>query len=388
MFENRWAILALLTAARTVMAMQFQAVGAIGPALGERYGVGLSEIGFAIGLYFLPGIVIALPGAAVGARLGERWVVTASLVLMALGGALMAVAGSWGALLIGQALAGVGGVMLNILMTKMVADWFAGREIATALAIFINSWPLGIALSLVILPPLLSSAGAATGFGAIALLSAVFAVLVAALYRAPEAHGGAGARRRLSRGEVHVAILSGAVWGFFNAGLAIVFGFGTALLTEAGQSLEQAARVTSLVVWATAVVAPFGGMIADRMPGPAPLIAGALAVMGILTPLMAVAGGHWAFFVAIGIATGACAGAIMSLPAAALPPPARAVGMGVFFTVYYVAFVLAPPLGGWLSEAWGSAAAAFWLGGAFQAVALASLWGYGRAMRTLAAVAA
>jgi hypothetical protein len=32
-------------------------------------------------------------------------------------------------------LAGTGGVLLNVLMSKMVTDWFAGKEIATSMAV-------------------------------------------------------------------------------------------------------------------------------------------------------------------------------------------------------------------------------------------------------------
>ena len=64
----------------------------------------------------------------------------------------MAFGGSWSWQVAGRLIAGTGGVLLNVQMTKMVADWFAGKEIATAMAIFVNSWPAGVALSLLTLP--------------------------------------------------------------------------------------------------------------------------------------------------------------------------------------------------------------------------------------------
>ena len=54
-----------------------------------------------------------------------------------------------------------------MIMSKMVTDWFAGREIASAMAIFVNSWPVGIALALIALPP----AGTAYGVPAVYLIS-------------------------------------------------------------------------------------------------------------------------------------------------------------------------------------------------------------------------
>src|ERR1700753_909339 len=134
------------------MAFQFQTVAAVAPLLGSEFGVGLADIGLLIGLYFTPGIALALPGGAIGQRFGDKETVLAALVLM-LGGSLeMALSASWDVQIAGRLVAGAGGVLLNVQMTKMVADWFAGQEIATAMSIFVNSWPAGIALSLLTLP--------------------------------------------------------------------------------------------------------------------------------------------------------------------------------------------------------------------------------------------
>ena len=379
--RNRWAILALLFLGRTVMSFQFQIVGAVGPGLERIYGVGLAETGFAIGLYFLPGIVIAYPGARIGGWLGNARVVSVSLVFMAFGAAIMAVAETWDAFLAGQALAGIGGVTLNILMTKMVADWFSGREINTAMAIFINSWPLGIALSLVLMPLILAEFGISAGFWAVSVASLVFAVLTFVLYRAPDAASGAHVARALGRGDVAVAVLSGGVWGLFNAGLAVVFSFGTAYLVAGGATLDSAARTTSLVLWVTAILSPVGGLLADRVAQPYRLIAAGLVGMAVCIPLVPVVSGHWLVFVAIGVCTGAIAGAIMALPAIALSPAVRTNGMGLFFVMYYACFVSAPPLGGAVAEALGRLDSAFWLGGVFEVAALAMLWGYARTIR-------
>src|SRR6202020_1914646 len=131
------------------MAFQFQSVAAVAPLLGDTFGVSLADIGLLIGLYFAPVLVLALPGGAIGRRFGDRPKVVASLLLMLVGELAMALSPSWVVQIAGRL---VGGVMFNVQMTKMVADWFAGQEIATAMAIFVNSWPAGIALSLVCLP--------------------------------------------------------------------------------------------------------------------------------------------------------------------------------------------------------------------------------------------
>lgn len=148
----RWRMLAMLFIARTAMAFQFQMVGALSPLFVTTYGVGLADIGLLVGLYFAPGIVIALPGGSLAARFGDKRLLVLGSALMLAGGTLALLADSFAAQIAARVIAGVGGVMLNVIGTKAVADWFAGREISTAIAIYINSWPFGIALALAVLP--------------------------------------------------------------------------------------------------------------------------------------------------------------------------------------------------------------------------------------------
>ena len=67
----RWLMLFVLFAARTTMAIQFQVVGALSPLFRETFGVGLADIGFLIGIYFVPAIVLVFPGGALARRFGD-----------------------------------------------------------------------------------------------------------------------------------------------------------------------------------------------------------------------------------------------------------------------------------------------------------------------------
>lgn len=167
----RWRMLVLLFLVRTTMAFQFQAVGALSPVYQDAFAVGIAEIGLLIGLYLSPGLFLAVPGGALGQRFGDKRVVSGGLALMAVGGALMALSDLWGAQLAGRLLAGIGGVLLNVLMTKMVADWFSGREISFSLAIFVNSWPVGIALALIVLPLMAEAEGLTAALSLVASLT-------------------------------------------------------------------------------------------------------------------------------------------------------------------------------------------------------------------------
>ena len=82
----------------------------------------------------LPGVVIALPGGMLGQRFGAKRVVLAGLAMMAIGGVMMGLGSSFAMATAGRAISGTGAVLVTVLISKMVTDWFAGREIVTAMS--------------------------------------------------------------------------------------------------------------------------------------------------------------------------------------------------------------------------------------------------------------
>ncbi len=132
MTSNRWTILAVLFLARLTMAFQFQSIAALSPLLIEDFGVGLADIGFLIGLYFAPGIIFALPGGAIAARFGDKRIVGFGMALMLAGGTVIAMTESWNVFTAARLVVGAGGVILNVVLTKMLVDWFAEKELSTS----------------------------------------------------------------------------------------------------------------------------------------------------------------------------------------------------------------------------------------------------------------
>jgi MFS family permease len=370
---RRWNVLAVLFIVRLSMAFQFQSVAALSPAIIKSYGVGLGEIGILISLYLAPGIAFALPGGEIGRRFGDKRVVLFGLVLMMAGGLVMAFAPNWHLQIAGRILAGIGGVVPNVLMSKMVTDWFAGKEIATAMAIFVNSWPAGIALCLFVLPAVVAASDITTALLLTAAFCALGFLLLAAFYRPPAQSNSAGAVAAAAwppRPVIRAMVVAGSIWGLFNAALGMVFGFGTILLVQRGWTIAAAGSATSLVLSIVGLSVPFGGVLADRTGKHVGimLIGFALFAVALLTATRTTA--VIPAFVALGLAGGLSAGPIMSLPARVLTPPVRAVGMGIHFTLFYAFVVAAPVVAGVLSTRSGTAAAAFDFGAFLLALCL------------------
>ena len=368
---NRWTILAVLFAARTAMAFQFQSLAALSPFVIDAHGLGLADIGLLIGLYLAPGALVAMPGSALSARLGDKRVVTAGLLMMTLGAA-MTLLPSEGWLTASRLVAGAGGVLLNIVMTKMLIDWFQGREVATAMAIFINSWPVGIALASATLP-VFAEAGGLTAAWWATLAATGGALILFQLYKpAPAATAAVIERRSLPWARLTCA---GLVWALYNAALAVVFSFGALLLVGRGLTPEGAGGIVSLYMLVFAIFAPLGGVLADRIGRPDGIAA--ISSIAFLVCLPAIALSPWQAAVVILIAlaplSAISAGPIMTLPGTILAPQARAFGMGVFFTIYYVVMMVAPRIAGGIAERAGDPAAAFHVGAVFAALAILSL---------------
>lgn len=376
--RNRWGILAVLFTVRLTIAFQFQSVAAVAPLLGHDFGVGLAEIGLLIGLYFTPGVALSLPGGAIGQRFGDKSTVLGALALMLVGSLTMALTDSWSWQIGGRLVAGAGGVLLNVQLTKMVADWFAGKEIATAMAIFVNSWPAGVALSLLTLPLI----GTAHGVSAVHLVMAALmalGIVLAAGYRPPST--AATAATSSVRLNLHTAIavtVAGLIWGLYNVGFATIFSFGPTMLVERGWSIASAGSVISIVLWLAVFAVPFGGLVADRMKRPQTVVIAGCLIFASLMLVLSHTGAVISSVIALGLISGQPAGPMMSLPARALQPATRAIGMGLFYTLYYAAMMLGPVIGGACAKWTGSAGAALDFGAVVLVACPLLLWLFNR----------
>jgi predicted MFS family arabinose efflux permease len=377
--RNRWGILAVLFTVRLTMAFQFQSVAAVAPLLGPKFGVSLADIGLLIGLYFTPGVALSLPGGAIGQRFGDKVTVLAALMLMLVGGLLMAVSDSWGMQIAGRLIAGGGGVLLNVQMSKMVTDQFAGKEIATAMAIFVNSWPAGVALSLLTLPAIGAAHGVTAVYLAVAAAVALGILLLAVTYRPPaQVAAVAATSARLDRHAIAAVVVAGLIWGLFNVGFAMIFSFGPTLLVERSWSITQAGSAISIVLWLAVVSVPLGGMLADRTRRPQTILVVTCILFALLMLLLPRTSAVIPTVIALGLFCGQSAGPVLGLPASVLKPETRSIGMGIFYTVYYGAMMLGPAIGGACAKWSGSAGAAFDFGAAVLLACPLLLWGFNR----------
>jgi cyanate permease len=368
---DRWRMLFVLFLARTAMAYQFQTIPSDGPLLIEHLGLGFTQLGTLIGLYMLPGIVIALPGGMLAQRFGAERVVLSGLALMAAGGALMG-AESIPLIFAGRLISGLGAVFLNVLMTKMVADWFSGRDITAAMALFVSSWPLGIALGLITFPPLAAASGWASVMYVAAAAVLICLVLVALIYRAPAdlpAQTGGGLQIDLSRREWMLISLAGFIWGSFNAGYIVLISFLPDLFVARGYSLADASRIVSVLAFVVIFTVPLAGYFAEYLKRPNLMMLSGLSAVAVAATVLAGVGAPAIPFAVIVIIIGLPPGPMMALAAESLRPKNRSTGMGVFYTWHFAAMAVLPAVAGTARDISGSAAAPILFAAATMAAA-------------------
>jgi len=217
----------LLFICRIGLGFQFQTLGSVAGELTEQLRLNYTEIGSLIGLFMVPGMILALPAGFAGSFMSDRFFIGLGLIALAAGGGLAAVADSFNLLAAGRLICGVGFVISNIFFAKVVADWFSGKELATAMSVLVMSWPFGIAMGQIGHGWLTVNFDWRWAFVAASLYCLAGALLVLFFCReAPErAKAGGGFKFTLNRNEIWLVVIASAVWSLFKTRLCGLFEF-------------------------------------------------------------------------------------------------------------------------------------------------------------------
>jgi len=146
------------------------------------------------------------------------------------------------------------------------------------------------------------------------------------------------------------------------------------MLDERGWSMAAASTATSVVLWLVALSVPLGGFLADRTGWDRTVLLGGFLAFASMLLVAARADAVLPAFVGLGLVCGIPAGPIMSLPTRVLMPQTRAIGMGVFYTLFYLAIVLGPWIGGYVASMAGDWRVTFDLGAVMLLACCAAFW--------------
>ncbi len=373
---NRWAVLALMFLVGLNLPMQFQAVTALAPFLVAEAGLGYTDIGVLTGLYMFPGIFLAAPSGLLAAAVGDRMTLALGVALMTAAALVFVLSDSYAVMFASRLVGGAGGVVITVFLPKIVADWFAGKEIATAQSIIASSFGLGVGLALAILPPIASLASWKGAMLANAGVGVLAIVLLLALYRdhaSGGARGAAAAPSRINQHEVVLSALAGLGRGLFASGYVVFMGFAPALLIARGMATTEAGLLTSLAAAVSLASVPLGGYLSDKLRRPNLfIVVGALgtAASCALIPEIAPA---LPWVLLFGLMRGGCTGGIMSLPVQVLRPESRRAGFAFASSMYFVCMAGFPAIAGYLLDMTAKPEIPLWFAAALWLAIIAQL---------------
>jgi MFS family permease len=372
---NRWGVLALVFFIGIAVPMQFQAVPALTPFLVSETDLTYSETGVLTGLFMAPGVLLALPSGVLANRIGSRNVVALGLAIMLAGSLLFVTSVSMIVMPVARVLGGIGAAVLLTQSSKVITDWFADKEINTAMGIFASSFGLGIGVATAVLPVIAAfSSWQAAGL-ANAGLTAIALILVILLLR--DSHEGdtlqAGSLWNIKTTEVVLTLHAGAARGLFVTGYVVFMSFAPVLLVEHGTALEQAAVLVSFVAVVSAVSVPLGGFLSDATGKPDLFIVGGAVGAGMACFALPAAGPAILWILLFGLFRGGCTGGIMALPAKVLRAGSRNTGFAIASTVYFASMAVVPPLAGYILDLTDNSAAPLWFAGVLWLMIIAVL---------------
>lgn len=346
---NPWTALFVLFLGRMVLGFQFQSVVSVAPSLIDTFRVDYTAIGTLVGLFTLPGLILSIAAGVMGKRFGNKFAVSAGLLLMLSGSIIMAVSPNYLVLSIGRLQSGIGAIVLFVLLSKMVTDWFTGKQLGIAMSVIINGWPIGIGLG-ILTHHLIADAMTWSGvFWANALFAGMVFLAMQFFYQNPQTaeQSETPQTSRISRTEILQVSFAAIGLTLYNAAVVMVLSFAPAMFIDGGTRPLTAASLINIHILISIAGVSVGGILASKKSKYISVGAAAAFCAAVLFYLSS-----WqvnnALFAAMGFFIGIPAALLMTLPATVLASANRDVGYGILYTWVYGGLALLMVLAGFL----------------------------------------
>jgi MFS family permease len=370
---QRWAIFATAVISTSIGMMIWASLFPMLNPWIKSLGISRTQGGILMALFYLPGLVITLPGGAIFDRYPGRKPFLIAWLLILGGTALMAVAAGFTMLCAGRLLFACGLNLHNVGAPKMLSSWFRGHpRLGLAMGLYTWAFTLGVFGSLTFLGRIAERFDWRAAMLLLLALAAFALALIAVMARSPEQASVAsydGLRLGAFRNFTPAVWLIAVMYLFYNAGSDSYYTFTPDYLTTRGYALAYASSVVGAYAWIAFGLKPFTSSFLRRSTAPWFVIFG--SVVAIVAFALVLSPHIHPLFVSvlIGISIAFCMPALVSLPAffAAPESTGRVYGLLQFF--YCLAF-FAQPLIGWSIDRTGRHLVAYGLMSAYCGIAI------------------
>jgi MFS family permease len=353
----RWVVLFASFFAFVVFAFAFQSVPPILDTLENNFGVIGAEAGLLMSMVVIPGIALALPAGFIIDSYGFRFVGFLSIVSVAVGSLITALADTFAVALLGRFILGLGGAFLIVGTPTIIPQWFRRKEMGKAMGIYGTNMPVAIIIAFPTAAVLTQSFGWRSPFYA----STVVAVVCALVFAATTKEGPLkGESKPIQVQEIKQATKTAEVWKasiiwlFFEI-TTIAFLTWAPTLFQRFKSLDSfyASLLASVVMYSALFFVPLFGWASDRFGRRKPFI-----IVGSFSMALSLISISYAssFFLplsveALGISAAMTPPLVMAIVAQSLPPRLSGTGFGIVTLCQNIGIAVSAPLAGYLLQA-------------------------------------
>jgi MFS transporter, ACS family, hexuronate transporter len=376
-------LLAVLTGGHLFGNCTVIAIAAIATDLKGELNIGAEDYGWLIGIYMIAQGIMAIPGGLLIDYIGARLVFTGSLLMAAIGTAVVAGATEFWIAFLGMFLVGSGYGLVNPCTSKTVFECFPPKGRATAMGIKQTGVPIGGVAGAMVAGTFVAQYGRSDvlyGFAIVISVASLTGLLIPSQTKRPQTNALSGMMTVLR--DKNLQIFNTAI-GIFQASmyamLSNIAAFSREVLNadpawaSANLSIVQASSATGRLGWGA-----LSDLIFAAKRKPVLLIIGSSGTLCLLT--MALVSPNWPFFLVLalavptGLATAGYVGLTQTITVESADPAltATAVGSNRIFTS--VGAGLGVPFFGWIVDhhgytpAWIATALFFAIGTAVIAI--------------------
>lgn len=318
----RWIVLVLLFLSLFTATLSMQCMPPLFSEIAKQIPLTKAQMGTVMGVITLASLIFAPIGGALSDKLGSRWVLGASAVIVAVAGACRFFAGSVTDLIVCMLILGAGIAMYAPNLPKVLGTWFPRKDLAMANGICISSMGIGGAIIMataksVFSPNLGGWRGTVVFLGALVLTVAIVWMV---LYK-DRLTGTAAAKKQQNVFENFKKVLKVKdIWliaVYYGLNMISLLALITLLpLTLEERGVEKSGELVGIMLGASVVFNILGGIVSDKVGKRKPFLSICAIVFGVCVLGFANFTGTMLLVVLIiaGAAMGTIAPVLMSVP--------------------------------------------------------------------------
>lgn len=211
---NKWLMFMLVFICAVTVSLAQLKIPPVMGQVAQGLNITMSQAGWLMSLFTLAGIILAIPGGMIMAKVGAKKLLILQLICLIIGNFLGAAASSYAVMLIARAIEGFGFAMIILTGLYIINACFAGSKSGgTAMGLFNIFAPLGFFIAMNGGLPVANALGYRGLWIVVAVLAIVCLILVVALLKVPELKAHAGAPvETLAKPSLAEAAKNGRVW--------------------------------------------------------------------------------------------------------------------------------------------------------------------------------